>query len=50
MMVAGRRFIEDLLTRLGRVREARTELEPAARVCGNDRERSVLLRKAAALE
>lgn len=40
----------ELLNRLGRVREARTELELAARLCGNERERSVLLRKAAALD
>ncbi|MEV4622717.1 sigma-70 family RNA polymerase sigma factor [Asanoa sp. NPDC049573] len=39
----------ELLTRLGRTREARAELELAARLCGNTRERAVLLRKAAAL-
>lgn len=39
----------ELLTRLGRTAEARTELERAARLCGNARERSVLLRKAAGL-
>jgi predicted RNA polymerase sigma factor len=39
----------ELLARLGRNAEARAELELAARLCGNDRERSVLLRKAAAL-
>ena len=39
----------ELLTRLGRTAEARAELELAARLCGNVRERSVLLRKAAAL-
>ncbi|MFI5896755.1 RNA polymerase sigma factor [Actinoplanes sp. NPDC051513] len=39
----------ELLTRLGRIAEARAELELAARLCGNARERSVLLRKAAAL-
>jgi RNA polymerase sigma factor (sigma-70 family) len=39
----------ELLTRLGRTTEARAELELAARLCGNTRERSVLLRKAAAL-
>ena len=39
----------ELLTRLGRTAEARAELELAARLCGNERERSVLLRKAAAL-
>jgi RNA polymerase sigma factor (sigma-70 family) len=39
----------ELLTRLGRLPEARAELELAARLCTNERERSVLLRKAAAL-
>jgi RNA polymerase sigma factor (sigma-70 family) len=39
----------ELLRRLGRTVEARAELEQAARLCGNVRERSVLLRKAAAL-
>lgn len=39
----------ELLTRLGRTREARAELELAARLCRNERERAVLLRKAAAL-
>ncbi|MBO1330791.1 RNA polymerase sigma factor [Streptomyces sp. VRA16 Mangrove soil] len=39
----------ELLARLGRTAEARAELELAARLCGNDRERSLLLRKAAAL-
>ncbi|MFC5664291.1 RNA polymerase sigma factor [Kitasatospora misakiensis] len=39
----------ELLTRLGRTAEARSELELAARLCRNTRERSVLLRKAAAL-
>ncbi|KUL26350.1 RNA polymerase subunit sigma-24 [Actinoplanes awajinensis subsp. mycoplanecinus] len=39
----------ELLTRLGRHPEARAELELAARLCSNHRERSVLLRKAAAL-
>ena len=39
----------ELLARLGRTAEARAELELAARLCGNLRERSVLLRKAAAL-
>ena len=39
----------ELLTRLGRTIEARAELELAARLCANIRERSVLLRKAAAL-
>ncbi|MGW5744557.1 RNA polymerase sigma factor [Amycolatopsis sp. NPDC003861] len=40
----------ELLTRLGRRPEARAELELAARLCANERERSVLLRKVAALE
>ena len=40
----------ELLTRLGRRPEARAELELAARLCTNQRERSVLLRKAAALD
>jgi RNA polymerase sigma factor (sigma-70 family) len=39
----------ELLTRLGRLPEARAELERAARRCANQRERSVLLRKAATL-
>ncbi|MFG1811676.1 RNA polymerase sigma factor [Streptomyces sp. NPDC049040] len=39
----------ELLTRLDRNTEARAELELAARLCRNLRERSVLLRKAAAL-
>ena len=39
----------ELLARLGRTAEARAELELAARLCRNVRERSVLLRKAAAL-
>ena len=39
----------ELLTRLGRTAEARAELELAARLCANQRERSVLLTKAAAL-
>ncbi len=39
----------ELLARLGRQPEARAELELAARLCTNQRERSVLLRKAAAL-
>jgi RNA polymerase sigma factor (sigma-70 family) len=39
----------ELLTRLGRMAEARAELELAARLCRNLRERSVLLRKAAEL-
>jgi predicted RNA polymerase sigma factor len=39
----------ELLIRLGRTAEARAELELAARLCSNIRERSVLLRKAAAL-
>ena len=40
----------ELLIRLGRRPEARAELELAARLCANQRERSVLLRKAAALD
>jgi RNA polymerase sigma factor (sigma-70 family) len=40
----------ELLSRLGRRPEARAELELAARLCTNNRERSVLLRKAAALD
>ncbi|WP_433462565.1 RNA polymerase sigma factor [Spirillospora sp. CA-128828] len=39
----------ELLTRLGRTGEARTELERALRLCGNARERTVLERKLAAL-
>jgi RNA polymerase sigma factor (sigma-70 family) len=39
----------ELLIRLGRTAEARAELELAARLSGNLREREVLLRKAAAL-
>jgi predicted RNA polymerase sigma factor len=39
----------ELLRRLGRTEEARAELELAARLCRNARERSVLLRKAASL-
>ncbi|WP_433479691.1 RNA polymerase sigma factor [Spirillospora sp. CA-142024] len=39
----------ELLTRLGRTGEARTELERALRLCGNTRERTVLERKLAAL-
>jgi predicted RNA polymerase sigma factor len=39
----------ELLARVGRVAEARAELERAARLCANAREREVLLRKAAAL-
>jgi predicted RNA polymerase sigma factor len=35
----------ELLTRLGRTDEARTELELAVRLCGNERERSILARK-----
>ncbi|MFH9347572.1 RNA polymerase sigma factor [Kitasatospora sp. NPDC017646] len=40
----------ELLARLGRTAEARAELELAARLCRNTRERAVLLRKAAALD
>ncbi|MDP9799463.1 RNA polymerase sigma factor (sigma-70 family) [Catenuloplanes nepalensis] len=39
----------ELLSRLGRHPEARAELDLAARLCRNDRERSVLLRKIAGL-
>jgi RNA polymerase sigma factor (sigma-70 family) len=39
----------ELLARLGRTAEARAEWELAARLCRNGRERSVLLKKAAAL-
>jgi predicted RNA polymerase sigma factor len=39
----------ELLSRLGRVDEAREELTAAARLTANDREREVLLKKAAAL-
>nr|WP_236046611.1 DUF6596 domain-containing protein [Streptacidiphilus fuscans] len=39
----------ELLIRLGRTAEARAELELAARLCGNTRERAVLLRKAGGL-
>jgi RNA polymerase sigma factor (sigma-70 family) len=39
----------ELLTRLGRPDEARTELELAVRLCGNERERTVLQRKLANL-
>ena len=39
----------ELLVRLGRTTEARAELELAATLCRNARERAVLLRKAAAL-
>lgn len=39
----------ELLARLGRVGEARDELQAAARLAANERERDVLLRKAAAL-
>jgi len=39
----------ELLTRLGRTHEARTELERAAELCGNERERMVLRRKLAEL-
>ncbi|MEU4525917.1 sigma-70 family RNA polymerase sigma factor [Amycolatopsis sp. NPDC024027] len=40
----------ELLARLGRRPEARAELELAARLCANERERAVLLRKAAELD
>lgn len=39
----------ELLARLGRHAEARAELQAAAQLCGNTRERGVLERKAAAL-
>jgi predicted RNA polymerase sigma factor len=39
----------ELLTRLGRTAEARTELERAVQLCGNTRERAVLERKLADL-
>jgi RNA polymerase sigma factor (sigma-70 family) len=39
----------ELLIRLGRTDEARTELELAVRLCGNERERAVLERKLADL-
>jgi RNA polymerase sigma factor (sigma-70 family) len=39
----------ELLRRLGRVQEARTALEQAVRLCGNERERAVLTRKLAEL-
>ena len=39
----------ELLTRLGRTAEARAELERAAGLCRNERERTVLERKIAAL-
>jgi RNA polymerase sigma factor (sigma-70 family) len=39
----------ELLTRLGRAEEARTELEHAIKLCGNERERAVLERKLAGL-
>jgi predicted RNA polymerase sigma factor len=40
----------ELLIRLGRTGEARTELELAVRLCGNERERAVLRGKLAALD
>lgn len=39
----------ELLVRLGRTDEARREIERAARLCGNERERDLLQRKLAAL-
>ena len=39
----------ELLARLGRVQEARGQLEAAARITGNERERAALLAKAATL-
>jgi len=46
---SGRAVRGELLARLGRRVERRAELELAARLCANQRERSVLLRKAATL-
>ncbi|MCE7004913.1 RNA polymerase sigma factor [Kibdelosporangium philippinense] len=40
----------ELLIRLGRTDEARTELEHAIKLCGNERERAVLQRKLADLD
>ncbi|MEV0704719.1 sigma-70 family RNA polymerase sigma factor [Saccharopolyspora sp. NPDC050389] len=40
----------ELLTRLGRTDQARTELQTALRLCGNKRERAVLERKLADLD
>ncbi|SDD61310.1 hypothetical protein SAMN05444580_105264 [Rhodococcus tukisamuensis] len=37
----------ELLTRVGRTDEARTELERSVRLCGNERERVVLVSKLA---
>ncbi|MEV0084947.1 sigma-70 family RNA polymerase sigma factor [Saccharopolyspora sp. NPDC050642] len=39
----------ELLTRLGRIDQARTELQLALQLCGNERERAVLARKLADL-
>ena len=39
----------ELLARIGRTEEARTEFETAIRLCGNERERTVLVRKVAEL-
>jgi predicted RNA polymerase sigma factor len=39
----------ELLSRLGRIDEARREIELAVRLCGNERERGLLQRKLAAL-
>jgi predicted RNA polymerase sigma factor len=39
----------ELLTRLGRTTEARAELTEAIRRCGNEREKTVLANKLAAL-
>jgi predicted RNA polymerase sigma factor len=38
----------DVLVRLGRLAEARDEFERAADLCGNDRERELLLSRAVA--
>jgi len=40
----------ELLRRLGRTAEARADLERAVRLCGNERERGVLLRKISELD
>jgi predicted RNA polymerase sigma factor len=39
----------ELLSRLGKLDDARREIELAVRLCGNERERSLLQRKLAAL-
>jgi predicted RNA polymerase sigma factor len=40
----------ELLTRMGRAAQARAEFEDAIRLCGNERERTVLVRKLAGLD